>query len=1038
MISYMARHPTASNLLMIVMLAAGVLSLPDIQRETMPDRGSDEVQIVVVYPGATADDVEESICQRIEDALDGVRFMDELRSDARESVATVVAKMEEGEDIKVFLDEVRAEVEAIDDLPENAEEPVITQLGTKDPVLSVLVSGPMDSADLKVYCEDFKDRLRRDSEVTLVTINGFPHHELRVELSANQLRRHGLSVQQVAGKIGSQNVSVPAGDINSPDQDILIRVIEERRTVRELKDIVIRGEVGGAEIKLGDIARIRDMFDWRDGGIVTESATTELRGAAEIKILKTKNQDSLRIADAVKKFVDDERARRPQLDLRITQDSSVLVRSRLEMLIKNGCQGMVLVFAVLWLFFNVKLSFWVAMSLPVSFLGAFFFLPILGLTINMLTMVGLLLALGLLMDDGIVIAENIATHRATGKSAMQSAIDGINEVKAGVFSSFLTTVCVLGPLVNISGEIGKVLKVVPMMLILVMAISLIEAFCILPAHLGHALHGESKTPGRFRRLFDGWIEAAREYTGRFVDVAVRWRYLTVGLTLMVFLLSASLFVGGILRFQGFPDLDGDVIVARVLLPQGTPPSRTHSVVSQVTDALDQVNAEFKPRQPDEQDLIENVMVQFNVNTEAFESGPHVATVTVDLLDAEIRNGRVDDVIQAWRAKVGSAPDVLSLAFSEPSFGPSGRPIEVRLAGDDLSELQTAAADLESWFNQFTGVFNVASDLRPGRPEIRLRLLDGATALGLDASTIAQQLRGAFQGQTADEIQVGPESFDIEVRLAYADYDSLDDFERFDFTLNDGTLVPLLSVVSIEHGSGWSRIARVDGQRVVTVRGDLDARVANTASIFREFNASKLAELNEAYPGIRVSLQGEMDETGTTMSSMQTAMAIGFLGVFVLLSFQFHSYIEPLIVMIAIPLSLIGVIWGHMAMGVELSMPSMMGFISLSGVVVNDSILLVLFIKNARTQGASAEEAATQSSRQRFRAILLTSLTTIAGLLPLLAERSLQAQILIPLAISIAFGMLASTVLVLVVIPCVYVILADFGLLAKQDGSTSFE
>lgn len=1023
MIRFFAEHPTAANLLMVVFLVLGVLSVPSLRRETFPDTTPSEIEVRILYPGATAEEIEESVVERVEDAIDGVKFVKELRSEAREGMASVVAEMEDGGDFQTFLSDVQAEIDAIDDFPGDVERPIVAQLGTTDPVVSLVVSGPMELADLKAYCEDLKRRLQLLPAISLVKVLGFSDHQLRIELSATALIRYELSAADVAQIIERQSVNLPAGILEARHRDILVRFVEQRRTTQELEDLIVVAGVGGGEIRLGDIATVHDVFEVDEEKVVLDG-----RRAGLLQIVKTKNQDTIRVATVVKDFAMDERSRYPAIDIRVTQDISTLVVDRLQMLIRNGWQGMTLVFLTLWLFFSFHLSFWVAMSLPISFLGAFFFMPLLGLTINMLTMVGLLLALGLLMDDGIVIAENIASHMSQGKSPMQASVAGVTEVRAGVVASFLTTICVLGPLATLQGDIGKVLKVVPIVLILVLAVSLVEAFMILPAHLGHSLRGTDATaPKHFRRRFDNMLQWIRnELLGPALDFALRWRYLFIGSVIGLFLLSISLLAGGVLKFVAFPELDGDVVVARVLLPPGAPLVHTEEAVDELTAALGRVNEHFAPRQPPGMDLVKSVVVQFNQNLELFETGPNVASVTVDLLDAETRDAPIDEIIAAWRDETGRLTDVSSLSFSEPFFGPGGRPIELRVQGREFGSLRAAATEIQAWLGQFRGVFNLSDDLRRGKTELRLRLREGAFGLGLDAATVARQLRTAFQGATADEIQVAGESYEIDVQLRPVDQDSVADLESFYLTRPTGDQVPLSTVAEIRQGQGWSRIGRIDGLRTVTVRGDVDTRMANTANILNLLKNDFLPKLQGRYPDVRFSFEGETKEAATTQQSMMRAMLVGLLGVFVLLSFQFRSYLEPLAVMMAIPLALIGVFWGHLLMGVDVSMPSMLGFASLAGIVVNDSILLVLFLKKQRDAGHDVLEACSKASRLRFRAILLTSLTTIAGLLPLLAERSLQAQVLIPLAVSIAFGLLASTGLVLFVVPCMYAIFADFG------------
>ncbi len=736
------------------------------------------------------------------------------------------------------------------------------------------------------------------------------------------------------------------------------------------------------------------------------------------------------MADKVNTFIKDEQKRHPQMELTITQDETVALKNRLHMLIANGLHGLLLVFVTTFLFFNIRISFWIAMGLPVSFMGAFILIPHLELSINMFTMVGLLMALGLLMDDAIIIAENIMTHRQRGKSALKAAVEGTKEVGAGVISSFLTTLFILGPLAFIEGQIGRVLKVVPMILILVMAVSLIEAFFIFPAHIHHAMHGFSMNKtNRFRNKFDQLFNWTKEVLlDGIVKKLLKQRYFFVSSIIGVFILSIGLVASGKIKFQGFPELEGDVVLARLLLPHGTPIKRTENVVEQLLNALERTNQHYKTRQTGSMDLVTNSYVQYNSNTEAFENGPHVATITVDLLTADKRLGTIDEYLAFWRKEIGNLPDVLSLTLSEPGFGPGGRPIEIRLRGKKLNEMKTAVTDLKAWFAQYEGVLNLSEDIRTGRPEFRMQMRDNAYGIGLDAAGIVSQLRAAFQGVEADQIQIGPEPYEIEVRLSGLNRNDLNDLNNFNLMLPDGATVPLTSVVRWDTKTGWTRIARFNGMRTVTLRGNVDTRVINTNELIQLFRKSYLKEFEKAYPDLKLEIVGSLKEINTTRKSMLKSLIIGLVGIFFLLSFQFKTYTEPVIVMLAIPFSLIGVIWGHGLMGVPISMPSLLGFIALGGVVVNDSILLVIFLKNARKRGLSVYQAAVQASKDRFRAVLLTSTTTIAGLLPLLLEKSLQAQILTPLIISTAFGLMASTVLVLLAIPCMYLILDDFGII----------
>ena len=1033
MIRFFAKHTTAANLLMIFFLVIGAISLPTLRRETFPDFSADMVQINVAYPGATAEDIEDAICRRIEDAVDGVSYVKEITSESKEGLGSVRVEMQSGGNIATFLTDIKTEVDAIADFPDQAEDPVVKELNRTDAVVSIAVSGPMAETDLKNYCEDLKDRLKQDAGVSLVTVSGFSERQIRIEIPAAILVQYGISLENIASVIARQSVDLPAGSIETRDQDILIRFSDERKTPMAFESLVVHASDSGAEIRLGEIARIRDQFELTEDKFLFNGQRAGL-----LEISKTKVEDTLTVYDAVQAFVDHEQSIAPAgVKLTLTKDMSSIVRDRLQLLVKNGLQGLFLVFMTMWLFFNLRLSFWVTMGLPVSFFGAFFLMPQIGYSLNMITMVGMLIALGLLMDDAIVLSENVASHLAKGKSALDAVIDGVGEVKNGVIASFTTTICVFGPLAFLEGNMGKVLKVMPVVLIIVLVVSLIEAFWILPNHLAHSLaHHNANKKGRFRRRFDGILEGLRENVlGRAVDAAIRWRYLTVGTAIGVFILSWGMLTAGILKYKAFPDIDGDVIMGRILLPQGTPLERTEALVTRLTDAIDAVDNEFAPRQPDGRRLVENVSIQFNINTEASESGAHVATVTADLLSAEIRNARIDDVINRWRELVGDVTDVISLKFGEASLGPAGRPIDIRLQGQDLEQLKEASLALQAWLGQFEGVFDLSDDLRPGKPEISARMREGAKGLDLDAENVASQLRSAFYGHTVSEIQVGRESYEIDVRMRDEDRNSLADLAYFHVTLPDGKQAPLGSVAVLTESRGYARIASVDGMRTVTVQGDVDERITNTNQIINILEGTFIPEFQVKYPQIRISLEGESKESAETGSSMVRSFIIGLVGIFILLSFQFRSYIEPVVVMVAIPLAFIGVIWGHIFMGMNLSMPGLAGAASLAGIVVNDSILLVEFIKIHVRNNLGITEAARRASRERFRAVLLTSLTTIAGLLPLLSERSTQAQVLIPLAVSIVFGLLASTVLVLIVIPSLYSILGDFDLTSVGTDKT---
>lgn len=1032
MIGYFSRHPTAANLLMIVLLFLGLTALPKLKRETLPEISSSQVMSTVAYPGASATEVEQAIVQRIEDAVEGIEFIKETTAESREGLGTVTLEMSTAGDLSDFRGDIQAAVDSIEDLPDEAEQPVIAEVGVTDKVLSIIVSADANARDLYQHTKALQQRLLAVPQVTLVDLDGISEPIVSVDVRRDALYRFGMTVSDVAAAIRSQNISVPVGKVTSGNQDLLLRFSDQSESIHDLRSVIVIAAQSGREVRLGDVASIH--FDFNDE---TRQTYVGDRRACKLIVRKSKQDDVVRVSNAVRDFVEDERERYPAVELTLNGDDSQLVRDRLELLVKNGLQGVLLVFVTLWLFFNWKLSFSVAASLPVSFLGALFLFPLLGLSLNMFTLLAMLLALGLLMDDGIVIAENIASKREAGLPAMESAMQGVLGVAAGVFSSFVTTVCVLGPLAFLSGRIGEVLCVIPIVLVLVLVISLIEAFFILPSHLGHALADGSK-PSRLRRAVEASLTFVRDQLlGRLVDRTFRWRYLTLGIAGGMLIGSVGLLASGTLRFLPFPPIEGDVVLARVVLPAGSSLKRTQEITSKMLASLREAEAELMDQNGEPDKLVQSTIVEYGVNTEAFESGSHVATMTVELLSLEQRSTRIDELVALWNEKIGSLPDVDWIAIGAEAFGPAGRPIEVRIAGDRLDDLEAVSTQTRNWFQQFDGTRNVNHDLRKGKTEVQLQLVPGATGLGLTTSSVSEQTRAAFEGVDIGETFIDNEPINIQIRMSPDDVNSRRDVDALPITLPTGKQLLLSAVARRAAFQDWSRIARINRQRTATVRGDVDPRVASGSQLVQRFQTEYAAKLEQQFPGVRFVFAGETQEARKTALSLLTAASIGLVGVYVLLSFQFRNYFEPFVVMTAIPLALIGVLWGHWLMGIEMTMPSALGFISLAGIVVNDSILLVLFLKEAIASGQEVPKAVCAASRARFRAIVLTSLTTIAGLLPLLFETDVQAQILIPVAASVGFGIMASTPLVLLVVPCLYGVVDDLGV-SQASGRTAYD
>ena len=1032
MISYFARHPTAANILMIMALVLGFIALPNMQRDSFPAIPPTDLGITVKYPGASPLEIENTICLPLEDALDVVTDLKETSCDAREGRAIATVTIATGGDMNAFYDDVKSAIETISTFPERAERPTVEVLERTDIVAGLMVSGDMPPAHLLAYAEKLRTRIKNHPEIAQVRIKGFSDRQILIEIDREAARRLRMSFTEIADAIRQQSIDLPAGELQSSDVEWRVRFTDERRKIEEFRDLLITSNEAGGQVQLGDIATIRVVFENPE-----EKTIFNGKRAALLEISKTRKQDSLRVMNAVQELIEKEKEVAPKsVTFDFSQNVTSNIQDRLRILFENGVQGLILVFLTMWLFFGLRFSFWVTMGLPVSFMGAVFFMYAAGYTINMMTMVALIVAIGLLMDDAIVISENVAAKYRQGAKPLDAVVNGTTEVMSGVLSSFMTTAVILGPIMFLTGRIGEVLKYIPVVLLATLLISLIEAFLILPAHLNHSLQNQTPEPKGIRKHFDNAFEALRlKIFAPFVEWALRWRYLVFGTAFMALMASFATIPAGLLKFRAFPELESDTVQARILLPQGTPLERTEAVVERLEVALKRVDDEFSKLQPGGARLVESVSVLYNTNVDAYESGPHVATVSADLLSAQQRQGTIDDILNRWRDLTGEMPDVIALTFTDRERGVAGKAIDIRLHGSDLGQLKKASYDLQGWLAGFKGVLDLSDDLRPGKPEFRLQLSDSALLSGLTARRIAEAVRSTLYGVTGVTVQVGRETQDVVVRLAAPYRQTRQDLEDVTIKASDGRLIPLLSIADIVESRDYARIHRINGVRTVTVQGKLDTRIANAREIIGMTKAKFLPELQKTYPGLRVSFVGQGKEASDTGSSLQQNVIIGFFAVFIMLAWQFRSFIQPLVVIFAIPLSFIGVVAGHMALGYELSMPSLVGLATLAGVVVNDSILLVVFIKSAIASGKPVVVAAGEAARDRFRAVLLTSITTIAGLLPLLLETSTQAQFLIPLVISLAFGLFAATLLSLIIVPICFTILDDFELINHADDET---
>ena len=1028
MIRYFIKHPTAGNILMMAIIAIGLASITYLNKESFPLIKPSKVQVNMVYPGANPADVEDAICNRLEDATDGISFLKEQKCDARDNMAILTLEMQEAGDIKAFYDDIKAATDGISDFPAEVEGPVIKQLGRISRVANIAITSKnLTTAELKALTEEYRNKLLANPKIPIVAVGGFSKHQLQVLINPDTQLKYQLSIQDIANLIAAQAIELPAGTLEGSETSYQIRFDNVRKTAEELADLVIINSPNGGEIKLGDIARIKDKFEKREERI-------ELNGvpAGILQVSKNTTDDTLKVFDAMQDFVDVENKILPKSTrLTITNDGASLVRDRLKLLLKNGWQGLLLAALALFLFFNWRYTFWVALGLPISFLGGLAMMVMLGVTINMISMIALLMAIGILMDDAIVLSESIAHEYKKGKSPQQAAIDGTNRVLAGVFASFLTSAFLFGSLLMMKGDMGQILGVLPVVLLSVLTVSLLEAFLVLPHHLMHSLeHEHHKEPPKLRVLFEKGFSYLREGAGKLADVAIDYRYITVGVALAMLVFSVGLIATGTVKFKAFPDLEGNTVDARVLLPQGTPLKDTERVMNTILNALDETLETLNKNESEP--LVKNVQLSYGVHADVPENGTHLATLSLDLLSTEKRNTKMAEFTSLWRKNSGDLPNVISVQFREPKLGPAGRAIEIRLSGRDLDKLSKASWELQNWLRGYDGVSNLLDDLRPGKPQFTIQLKHGALAAGVDSRSISAQLRSAYQGSKIGDIYKGREAYEIIAKLDSEPNQEITDFDNLTVFSKKDEPIPLSSIATITEKRDFARIAHYNHKRTITIFGDVDAEIANTSEVIASTERDFLKGLQERYPEITFSLKGEVESGNETKTSILTGFGLGALGVFLLLSLIFRNYREPAIVMLNIPLALIGAVWGHLIMGLDFTLPSMIGFVSLAGIVVNDSILLVVFVKHHVEEGMQLHDAAKQAVRDRFRAIFLTSVTTVAGMTPLLFETSTQAQILVPLVTSIVFGMLTSTLLIMLVLPAMYGIMEDIGFVRLSE------
>ncbi|MEM7695825.1 MAG: efflux RND transporter permease subunit [Pseudomonadota bacterium] len=1017
MIGYFVNHPNASNLLMVAAVIVGLSALPQMERESFPEFVPSKVAVEVVYPGASAADVDEEVCQSLDSALGDITGLTELTCQSVEGRATATLELQEGGDLGQFYNDILSDVSALNDLPDDAEAPTVSIAARTEQIALLAVTGIADEDALKRYADYFEAQLTALPLVADAVVTGISDQEVRVLLDPVSLRRFGLSARDVADALEARSLRQPLGTVATRASEITLRYGDARRDVAELSRLVIRETASGGFVRLSDVATIvraeaaPELQSFLDGG-----------RAAVLSITKTKDADAIEAFGAVEALIAAETARFPKpFAITVTRNETENIEDRISLIVSNTVIGLVLVLLVMVAYFSLGSAFWIAAALPVTFCAAFFVLSVLGQTINMISLIGLLMAVGLIMDDSIVIADNIARWRKTHPPA-EAAVRGTMEVMPGVLASFLTTASVFGPLMFLSGEMGQILKVIPIVLLVTLALSLVEAFLILPNHLSHTASDPEKDAARAAPRATEWVKTrlVLPLVARFVA----WRYLTLGLTVSLLVATVGLVAGGHVKVVGFPTIEADTIEARVALTAGTPLPRTARVAEQLTDALARVNAQLSPGTEGGAPLVERVLIRFAANGDVASNGPHTLTVTVDLLKSAVRNVSADDVLDLWRAEAGPITDLSQISFSQSSVGPGGADLDVEVRGRDLGALEAAAATLQRRLLAEPGIREARLDFTRGQTALVLAVNDLGIAAGLSPQALAAQLRGAFSGTETDTFR--EEFSDGAVRVEVGDFvGSLTALEDFPVMMPGGKQTALSAVARITVEGAFEQITRKEGAAIAKIEGSIDRQALTAGDVARLVTERLGPEVMAEHPGVTIAIGGASQATSETQSSIVTSLLLGLVGVYLILAFLFRSYTLPLVVMLSIPFAVIGMVLGHLALGIDLAMPSFVGFASLAGIVVNNAILFVTFFERGIRDGDVAS-AAVAAVSDRFRAIVLSFTTTFVGLMPIVLETSPQAQVMVPLVTAVAFGLLSSTLLSIFVLPAALTIYFDYA------------
>ncbi|MGA8206174.1 MAG: efflux RND transporter permease subunit [Woeseiaceae bacterium] len=1034
LIAWWASNHVAANLLMWLIIVAGLISAVTIRKQTTPDFDLNLVQVRVPYLGAAPQEVEEGVVIKVEEAIQDIQGIKEINSTSAEGMGSVTVEVSRNYDVDDILAEVKTRIDAISTFPALTEKPLIYKVEPDIPVIFVTIHGNLDQRGRKIWAQEVQNELLAMPEISKVMFYGEPAYEISVEVSEQVLRKYGLTMSEVSQAIRDSSVDMPGGTIRTEGGDIRLRTEGQVYAGHEFAELVLRTYPDGTRLTLGDIATIKDGFV-EDAGYGRFDGTPD----ATLNVLATGQQNELKTAAAVKEYAERKAKELPdgvKMDLWI--DRSHYLKGRLTMMLKNMIMGAVLVFIMLSMFLRMKVAGWVIMGIPLSFLGTLWLMPHgpWPVTINMISLFGFIIVLGIVVDDAIIIGESVYTQIRKDGHTIDSVVKGAKRVALPATFGVLTTIAAFAPMLFIGGFAGPFFAAMSVVVILCLFFSLMESKLILPAHLVHAnikpvdeddLFRPQRPIGAWERIPRFFQKIQRHvqhglhrliYNGYqpLLEKAIRNRGLTAAAFTGGLILTFGLFSGGLVRFVMFPEVPGDFVQMSMEMESGTPPEVRDAAVDRIESAMLDMNEEYNAAHPDGDPLI-NHMVTYTTSDTGAEA-------FVELPMVEDREMNVKDISAMWRNRVGEIPGVKDLTFSDGNNFGGGPPLSFRLSGDNYDALESAAAELEKKLGEYEGVYDIRNSSNTGSREIRLKIKPQAEALGLTMATLGRQVRQAFYGEEAQRIQRGKDELKVMVRYPPEERRSIADLENMRIRTPDGTEVPFESVADVSFDRTYTVIQRKDRERTVTVSANLDPNVVEPGKVISSINEEFIPGLLARYSGVKYGLEGSSEEQQTLQRNMAIAAIAALFLIYALIAIPLHSYSQPLIIMSVIPFGFIGAVIGHVVMGMAISMFSLFGLIALAGVVVNDSLVMVDFINKARLEGVPLQQAVIESGTERFRAIMLTSLTTAAGLLPILLERSVQAQYVIPMAISLGFGILFATAITLFLVPALYMLQLD--------------